>query len=231
MSTPNKHTVKAAELMPSLESLFKALIKSNLGIEIDFDTMVRTHSFPDEVKKGFTNHRELLNKAYNIFKDIDFELRQIDNSTRQAFLWGEEEMMGRHKVENMTINTSLYNKAPRLTPRVGYDEAMKRLNTLRPRKGDNDKITIRQLAGCLGQVGSESHIIEFWTMAVPEDKEREPIKTYKILNVITPDGMVYFAHAKEFIKRLYENYYLGLITGKIVAISSRSKGKVVRFVD
>ena len=231
MSTPNKHTVKAAELMPVLEDFFKSLIESNLGLENDFDSMVRLHSFPDEVKKGFARHREIINRAYNKFKEIDFELRQVDNTTRQAMLWGEDEMRGEHKVENMTIDTSLYNKAPKLTPRVGYSEAQKRLNLLRPKKGNADKISIRQLAGCLGQVGSESHIIEFWTMAEPEDKSRGWIKTKGILNLLTPDGMVYFTHAKEFLRRLYENYYVGLITGKIVAISNRTSGKVVRFFD
>ena len=228
MATPNKHTLKAARLMPVLEDFIKSLVESNVSLEQDFDTMVRRHSLPDEVKQGFSRQREIINKAYSKFKEIDYQLRLVDNSTRQAFLFAEDNLKGKYKPENLNINTNMWEAAPPLTPKVGYEEAMKRLNKLEPKE---DKITIRQLAGCLGKRPTEAHIIEFWIMAVPEDKSRGPIKTNGIIHILTPDGLIYFAHAKEFVKRLYENYYLGLITGKIVAISTRKSGKVVRFLD
>lgn len=229
MSTPNKHTVKAAEMMPALEDFIKSLVESNVSLEQDFNTMVRRHSLPDEVKQGFARQREIINKAYSKFKEIDYELRCVDNTTRQAYLFVEDEIAGKHKIENYDINTSLYNKAPKLTPRVGYDEAMRHLNKTKPKGKNKDMISSRQLAGCLGQVGSESHIVEYWNVAEPEDRTRGPIKTNGILNP-TADGMIYFTHAKEFLKRLYENYYVGLITGNIIAISNQKSGKVVRFM-
>ena len=159
MSTPSKNLVKYAEIMPSMREMIKSSISSAVEIEKNFDDVIKYREAPEKVFQGHRRLLKILNRLLEVERKMEDLITSESAVVRQAFLFGEEEMKGSHRPDQLTIDTGLAHKAPKLTPRVGYAEAMKRLNLLRPRKGDDSKITIRQLAGCLGQVGSESHIV------------------------------------------------------------------------
>lgn len=229
MATPSKNLTQYAETLPVMRDLLKDTLHKMIDVRYAFDDLLKFKVSPSRVVELHRIIEGNLNRILEVERKMENLITTECATVKQALLYGEDEVKGLHRPEAITINSSFGPRAPKLTPRVGYEEATNRLNSLKPKNDNNDKISIRQLAWCLGQRGSESHIIEFWTMAKPEDKSQGWIKTNGVLNLLTPDGMVYWAHAKEFVKRLYENYYVGLLTSKIIPISTK-KGKWIRFL-
>lgn len=231
MATPSKNLQSYAERMPILLDQLKEISEGLVAMKHDIDDLKQWRKDPLDLEQTVNRLTATANRSINLSREMVGLITKECSSVQTAFLFGEDEMKGLHKVENIDINTSMYHKAPRLTPKVGYAEATRRLNRLQPTAENNKQITIRQLAGCLGLRPTEAHIIEFWVMAKPLDPNHEAIKTYGMINVLTPDGRVFFFQAKEFIRVFYENYYVGLLLGKIKAISNRKVGKVVKFLD
>lgn len=226
MSTPIKALQKYSEELPSMLDDSKAITEGLISLKNDLPDLWRNgiedfEKLIDVILEKSNRHTE------SIRRHIGY-INQAGGTYQQCLELGEEKKKGKIDPKDYTINTSLLNEAPRLTPKVGYEEAMKRLNLLTPKHDDHAKITIRQLNGCLGFRASEAHCVEFWIMAVPEDSTQAPIKTNGMINPL-PDGTIFFFQAVEFIKTLYRTYYLPLIRGEIKAISNH-KGKFVRFL-
>ena len=228
MATPSKAVKRFAEdLPPRIEDL-KDLLKGLISMKNDL---------PELWRNGIEQHERLLdlsientNKILEAFRrDVAFIQEECKGSYAQALLLGMDKAEGKLDPDKYDINTCLRTEAPKLTPKVGYEEALRRLNTLCPKLDDHNKITIRQLNGCLGFRPSEAHAVEFWVQAVPEDPSRPGIKTNGILSILDPSGTIFFFQAKEFLRALYENYYVGLIKKEIIPISNK-KGKFVRFL-
>lgn len=230
MSTPSKNLQKFAESMPMLLDNLKSISEQLIAVKNDFDDLIKWRTDPDAVRNGLKRSQESTNRAIERARKMTDLINSECASVREAFLFGEEEMKGFHKPENITIDTAMKHKAPKLTARIGFEEAKKRLYKIRPANEKMGLITARQLNGCFGFRPSESHFVEFWMEALPYGKDDMPIKTNGMLTMTAGNRGFFFFQCEEFLKTYYKNYHVGLIKGEIKAISTRKDGKLVRFV-
>ena len=230
MPTPSKNLQKYAELVPLVGKEVNLILLSSLKVRSGLEKM---HEMSLKEQLDFLQGQldsivQSANRLAELNVRQDTLIKKESSTVGQALLFAQDELNGLHTEKELNVNTSLYNHAPRLCAKVGYEEALKRLQRLSPTGDHRDKVSDRAFCYCFGFEGSECHFVEFWRDAKPKGGGKE-LKTNGHLQYSVPFTGYYWYQCEKFLRAYYETYYVAQLKGKVKAISTRNEGKIVEF--
>lgn len=200
MATPSKEHERIAELCPSLLDNLKTSGTIVLGLK-----MIAPSTMCDAIGMLQSN----LNKCMENAKRICGIILSENRLNRSAFLFMREEAQGLHKKENITKNTSLRTKAPRLCAKVGYSECMRNLRKVCTKDKKNRIVADSTACQCFGFTGTEHHFLKVWA-SLREFGTHAPLKTYGILRYDSINKGYKWDELIDFAEEYYSNYHAGL---------------------
>ena len=236
MSTPNQAHVKIAEICYPLLETIKTAIEKNVSLKNDVKDVVSHRIEPKSLNECQRMLDSLLNQVFEYAGRITDIIMSENQTNREAFLFSQDEMNGKFKLDKIDQNTSLRNKVPKraMVAKIGYDECIKRLKQVSTKDRKNRIVARSAACKCFGFTGSEYHFLEVWA-SLREWGTRAPLKTYGILRCDTINKGYKWDELMDFAKEYYFNYHIGLckkiLGGKGLSIQDKNREHFLKADD
>ena len=207
MATPSPFCKKVAGKLGMLKTQLDDLSHGMLDLTNNIPDVGRVGT--SDIERINEENNKNLNRILAVFHEIETLVRQSSSTVQDEFSLGldVDNYVNGIKKEDMTIDTSLHNRAPRLCAKVGKKEALENLKRL-PHNQKN-KIQDYRLCQCFGFRGGEKHFVDFF-----KDFGE---KTRGILAMTAPFYGYDWRDCWEFVNAYYDNYYLQQIRGELIA--------------